>query len=103
MAKIKFDIPADDEKPSTITFKLQKTEVEFIEGYTKFLCEKHKKKIEKEVVLRGLLKPLFKDKEYLEFMKQDPQRIGAVSEKKEDSKKSSKKTESETTIGSPSV
>lgn len=103
MAKIKFDIPVEEEKPSTIVFKLQKNEVELIESYTKFLCDKHKKKIEKEVVLRGLLKPLLKDKEYLEFIKHNSQRVGAVSEKKEKSKKSAKNNESTETIESPSV
>ena len=99
MAKIKFDIPAEEEKPSTISFKLQKSEIELIETYTNFLCKKHKKKVEKEVVLRGLLKSLSKDKEYLEFLKQDSQRVGAFSEKK----KKTKKTESETTIESSSI
>lgn len=95
MAKIKFDIPENDEKPITFSFKLQKNEVELIENYTKFLCEKHNKKIEKEVVLRGLLKPLLKDKEYREFLRKLSQRVGAVFETNEKIKKYSKKNESD--------
>ena len=103
MAKFKFDIPEAEEKLITIAFKLKKAEIELIENYTKFLCEKHKSKIQKEVVLRGFLKPLLKDKEYMEFMKQDQPRIGAVSDAKEKTKKSSKKNEPMETVDSTSV
>lgn len=103
MAKIKFDIPAEEEKLTSITFKLQKSEVELIENYTNFLCEKHKKKIDKEVVLKGLIKPLLKDKEYKEFLNKDSQRVGAVTEANTKTKKSSKKIQTEQKVEAPSV
>ena len=103
MAKIKFDIPAEEDKPSSINFKLQKSEIELFENYTKFLCDKHKTKVEKEVILRGLIKPLFKDKEYLKFLNKDSERVGAVSEKKENIKKPSLKADAETKVESASV
>jgi len=82
MAKIKFDIPSEEQKPISLSFKLQHSEVELIENYTKYLSHIHHKKIEKEIVLRGLLKPLLKDKDYLEFLKVGHTRTGAFSDKK---------------------
>lgn len=94
MAKIKFDIPEAEEKPTAFSFKLLKNEIDLIENYTHFLSQKHHKKIEKEIVLKGLLKPLSKDKEFLEFLKKEAPRIGAISEKKQKEKKAPLKSES---------